>query len=254
MRCALDGGCSSHFPKIFSMSESQPNLVSAVRCALEWLLERQSCPSTEVVCGVWTLPAPNDSFPSYDYFRASQQPDISIEKYNERLLTYMRCSKECYVFAFAYLLRAAANGVPVNGRSIHRLWLTALVVAAKARDDFYFNMSYYGQVGGVSKRDMAAMEVRFLVSMINFDTNLTTAEYKEICRLFCSLSCPLNAIRKQLDCSDSVSSSMPLSSSDSSESSPTGSRSELVGDGVAVNTVVKLFTEEGLYIELSWFS
>eukprot|EP00656_Telonema_subtile_P046060 TRINITY_DN52386_c0_g1_i1.p1 TRINITY_DN52386_c0_g1~~TRINITY_DN52386_c0_g1_i1.p1 ORF type:complete len:194 (+),score=11.16 TRINITY_DN52386_c0_g1_i1:88-669(+) len=170
-----------------------------------------------------------DSFHSYDYFRASQQPDISIDKYNERLLAYMRCSKECYVFAFAYLLKAASNGVPINERSIHRLWLTALVVAAKARDDFYFNMSYYGQVGGVSRQDMAAMEVRFLVNMIKFDTNVSTAEYTQICRLFSTLSSPSKILRKQLDCSESVS-SIPLSSSDSSDTSPTGSRSELAGD------------------------
>jgi hypothetical protein len=123
----------------------------------------------------------NESFKSFDYFCAEHEPGISIHKYMERLVTYMRCTPECFILAAAYLRRAVDFGVPLTTRSAHRLLLTACVVAAKNRDDHYYSMVYYAQVGGVTARDLNAMELRFLLDIIEFRAEISLQEYRATC-------------------------------------------------------------------------
>ncbi len=48
---------------------------------------------------------------------------------------------------------------------MHRLLITAVLVAAKFLDDSYFNNAYYAKVGGISLEEMNALEVDFLLRL-----------------------------------------------------------------------------------------
>ncbi|ESL06086.1 cyclin [Trypanosoma rangeli SC58] len=127
------------------------------------------------------ITSPNDSFPSFDFFCAEFVPGISLEKYAQRLVTYMKCTSEAFIFALAYIRRFLNLGFPLHSRSIHRVLLTSMVVAAKTRDDLYCSMSYYAQVGGVSNRDLNMMELRLLVDLLDFRAEVPPDEYRAVC-------------------------------------------------------------------------
>lgn len=63
----------------------------------------------------------------------------------------MKCSEECFLVALIYIdkLNMMHYDVTVDQRSVHRLFLTALVLAAKFYDDRYYKNSYYSRVGGI---------------------------------------------------------------------------------------------------------
>ena len=162
-----------------NLDEFQKVIVDAVTMYLEQLMLSQQGVCDLAVRKVAT--APNDNFTDIDFFRTDQEPAITLRAYVERTVAYMRCTPECYVFAVAYLRRAADRGFPLHLRTIHRLYMTALTIAAKVRDDLYYSMSYYGQIGGVSARDLGRMELRFLLSIISFEANVSKEEYAAVC-------------------------------------------------------------------------
>lgn len=127
-----------------------------------------------------TMP-PNAKFPSFEFFCAEREPGISVRKYAERLVNYMRCTPECFIFALAYARRAVDRGCPLHMRSVHRIMLTSCVVAAKTRDDHYYSMVYYAQVGGVTPADLNSMELRFLLDVIDFRADVSPKEYRFVC-------------------------------------------------------------------------
>jgi hypothetical protein len=91
-------------------------------------------------------PAPSSSPPSA--FRGKALPAIPVRRYAERIYRYAGCSPACFVVAYVYLDRlaqrpldgeedeeAGAAVVGVDSYSVHRLLITAVMVAAKFMDD-----------------------------------------------------------------------------------------------------------------------
>jgi len=83
-------------------------------------------------------------------FRGRALPAIPVRRYAERIYRYAGCSPACFVVAYVYLDRlagqrpldgdaAAAAEAPavvgVDSYSVHRLLITAVMVAAKFMDD-----------------------------------------------------------------------------------------------------------------------
>ncbi|KEG15463.1 cyclin [Trypanosoma grayi] len=125
--------------------------------------------------------SPTESFPSFKIFSGDFVPNISLEKYTHRLVTYIQCSPEAYIFALAYIRRLFFRRFPLHSGNIHRVLLTAVVIAAKTRDDLYFSMSYYAHAGGVSNRYLNMMELRFLADLIDFRAEVSPTEYRLVC-------------------------------------------------------------------------
>lgn len=155
-------------------------LIDVMTTYLSDLIVAQNEPQASSSVDPVTMP-PNQHFPSFEFFCAEREPGITIRKYVERLVNYMRCTPECFVFALAYARRAVDLGFPLHLRSVHRLLLTACVVAAKTRDDHYYAMVYYAQVGGVTTGDLNSMELRFLLDVIDFRADVSVQEYRFIC-------------------------------------------------------------------------
>ena len=162
-----------------SKTPAQTRLAEVVASYVQYLIELQAnCDESTLDANV--IPPPNDKFPSHDFFCATHTPPISVEKYTDRLVTYMHCSPEVFMFALAYLRRLVLAGFPVHSRSIHRLLLSSVLVALKCRDDVYYHMSFYAEVGGVTPKDLCIMEIRFLSDLIHFEGEVSVAEYQTV--------------------------------------------------------------------------
>merc|ERR1712070_130918 len=95
-------------------------------------------------------------------------PDITIEDYVERIQTYSKCSASVYVVAMIYIDRLIeGQGLVVTHLNVHRLFITAILVAAKFYDDLSFKNAFYATPGGIEKTEMNLLEVDFL-NMIKF--------------------------------------------------------------------------------------
>ena len=96
-----------------------------------------------------------------------------------RIHKYASCSNECYVLALIYIDRLIQrNNFLLTNLNVHRVVITAILLAAKFFDDAYYNNAYYAKIGGVLVSEMNGLEVDFLFR-INFSLHVTPEEYKK---------------------------------------------------------------------------
>lgn len=101
-------------------------------------------------------------------FHALKAPGIGITQYLERIHKYASCSNECFILALIYIDRLIQrNNFLLTELNVHRVVITAVLLAAKFFDDAYYNNAYYAKVGGVLVSEMNGLEVEFLFR-INF--------------------------------------------------------------------------------------
>ena len=98
-------------------------------------------------------------------FHSQQVPSMNIIDYGNRIYRYSRCSDECFVIALIlisrYLVRHSDNIILTN-LNVHRLFITAIMISAKMRDDIFYSNSYYDQVGGLLPTEINNLERQFL--------------------------------------------------------------------------------------------
>ena len=67
--------------------------------------------------------------------------------------------------ALVYLHRMSSQGLGfTNTMTIHRLFLTSLLLAAKYYDDLYFNNKFYARVGGFPVQNSMLSKSNFLLA------------------------------------------------------------------------------------------
>lgn len=112
-------------------------------------------------------------------FHAVQPPQVSVQDYMVRLQKYFHCSNENFILAFVYLDRVITinpDQLKISTYIIHRLIVTALVIAAKYHDDIYYSNTYYAKVAGVSAAEMNHLEAHFL-HLLNWNVHVSPHEY-----------------------------------------------------------------------------
>lgn len=101
--------------------------------------------------------------PEMSLFHSLQVPSLSIKDYVCRIARYASCSPECFVIALLFLHRYQYfTRMALSSRNVHRLTITAVLVATKSRDDIFFSNEYFGAIGGLQTKEMSALERRFL--------------------------------------------------------------------------------------------
>jgi len=89
-------------------------------------------------------------------FHALRPPAITILDYCARIHKYASCSPECFVLALVYIDRLIQrNSLLLTSLNVHRIIITAIMLAAKFFDDQYFNNAYYAKVGGVPTSEVS---------------------------------------------------------------------------------------------------
>ena len=80
-----------------------------------------------------------------------------------RVHKYASCSNECFILALIYVDRLIErNNFLLTELNVHRVVITAILLAAKFFDDAYYNNAYYAKVGGVLVSELNGLEVDFL--------------------------------------------------------------------------------------------
>jgi hypothetical protein len=106
-------------------------------------------------------------------FHALRAPGISILQYLERIHKYASCSTECFILALVYIDRLIQrNNFLLTELNVHRVIISAVLLAAKFFDDAYYNNAYYAKVGGVLVSEINGLEVEFLFR-INFSLHVS---------------------------------------------------------------------------------
>jgi hypothetical protein len=110
-------------------------------------------------------------------FDSATCPSLSLHDYVALMFTYMRCSTESYVAAVVYIDRLVERQkFVVSERNVHRLFLTAVVLAAKFQDDYFCDNRYYSMVGGIALPELNLLERR-MVKMLGYRLQVTPEEY-----------------------------------------------------------------------------
>jgi hypothetical protein len=112
-------------------------------------------------------------------FHALRPPGITIRDYLARINKYSGCSPECFVLALVYIdMLIERNGLALTSFNIHRIIITAVMLAAKFFDDQYYNNAYYARVGGVPCAEVNALELEMLFSC-GFSLHVTTEVFEK---------------------------------------------------------------------------
>mmetsp|Transcript_54568 Transcript_54568/g.111357 ORF Transcript_54568/g.111357 Transcript_54568/m.111357 type:complete len:208 (-) Transcript_54568:38-661(-) len=111
-------------------------------------------------------------------FHGQNSPGVSVRAYLERINCFSGCSSCCFVLGALYLeqLRGLDSAYKLNSYNFHRLCLTAIMVAAKFVDDFYFSNNYWAKVGGIPNDELNGLELEFLF-LVNFNMHVKREDY-----------------------------------------------------------------------------
>jgi len=138
-------------------------------------------------------------------FHGAAPPGVGVDAYVERLGEYGGVAPETWVIAVAYLIRltgwgvdgrrlsavgseapplapspsSAAPSVPLNGLTVHRLVLAALLLAAKTHEDMHLSNGGWAVVGGVGVAELNGLELSVLDGL-RYATAVRGGEYEAV--------------------------------------------------------------------------
>lgn len=142
-------------------------------------------------------------------FHALKAPGIGVEAYLDRVHKYASCSNECFILALIYIDRLIErNNFLLTELNVHRVVITAILLAAKFFDDAYYNNAYYAKVGGVLVSELNGLEVDFLFR-INFSLHVQPDVFKKYKAELVAHSINSGLIPAQLATSVSTSQQLP---------------------------------------------
>ena len=112
-------------------------------------------------------------------FHSISPPTISLGRYLERIHSYANCSDACFVVSLVYIDRLCQRSVvPLSILTVHRVLITAVCLAAKVHEDFFFPNVFYAQLGGIPLHELNTLEVEFLFG-IDFTLHVSTEVYEK---------------------------------------------------------------------------
>eukprot|EP00178_Gracilaria_changii_P002096 TRINITY_DN130_c2_g2_i1.p1 TRINITY_DN130_c2_g2~~TRINITY_DN130_c2_g2_i1.p1 ORF type:complete len:329 (+),score=64.50 TRINITY_DN130_c2_g2_i1:342-1328(+) len=194
-------------PSAFSkLSTSQPRLtncellISVLECYMTLQIRRnQSLQACEPTSPVVSARHSSRELPSSQLkqepsvFHALQPPSITPVEYLRRLARYAFCSRSAFILAFYYLQKIA--GLPktcltITSLSIHRLLLTATLLATKMVDDILYDNAHFAKVGGLDVKELNMLELDML-SVLRFELCVSAEQFEAFERSVLSevLSC-----------------------------------------------------------------
>jgi len=119
-------------------------------------------------------------------FHSARVPPLTITDYLKRIHKHFFCSDECFVMALVLIDRASKThpSMTVCDLTVHRLLITAVMIAAKFHDDLYYSNGYYAKVGGLGVKEANLLESNFL-KLLDWKVHVTKQEYELYHRLVC---------------------------------------------------------------------
>tara|TARA_Y100000361_G_C11161808_1_gene347937 strand:- start:10020 stop:10550 length:531 start_codon:yes stop_codon:yes gene_type:complete len=98
----------------------------------------------------------------YKRFWNLNNPTLDIDEYRQRLSTYLHFDAFTEIIAIEYLRRLLDRGVIFHARNLHRLLVTAIVLAQKYNDEnIQYSAKYYSRSSGIKTGEFMLMEINF---------------------------------------------------------------------------------------------
>lgn len=128
------------------------------------------------------------------HFHSVRAPSMSVEDYLKRIHKYFLSSDECYVIALVLIDRVGKidPAMTVCELNVHRLLVLAAMIAAKFHDDVYYSNAYYAKVGGLSLKEVNALEAK-LLKTLDWKVFVHPEEYQ----LYHGLVCQATSLTKE---------------------------------------------------------
>lgn len=111
-------------------------------------------------------------------FHALRAPAVSASDYLARLVRHSHCSRAAFVTALLYLDRVAVvrPDLALGPLNVHRLLLTATLLATKYLDDVLYDNAHFAFVGGLDVAELNALEVCML-RLLDFRLHVPPAAF-----------------------------------------------------------------------------
>jgi len=127
----------------------------------------------------------DDSASSLPAFEGKQVPSISIHDYVDRLIRYVDAwagekasiastGVSAALMAIEYLDRLT---VGISARSVHRLYMCAVLISVKFTEDFSISNRFWAKVGGIDLDEMNRMEVSFC-ALLDWKLKISREEFE----------------------------------------------------------------------------
>ena len=107
-----------------------------------------------------------------------RKPPLTPCAFVTRIGKYSGASPCCFAVGLIYLERMKKRdpGVCLVSTNFQRLFLIAVMVAAKFLDDFYYSNKHWAEVGGITLAEINRLEIEFLFRM-GFSLHMQREEY-----------------------------------------------------------------------------
>ena len=101
-------------------------------------------------------------------FITKKRPHISIYDFLKRLYKYSNATEEILILVLIYIDRLSRNRkIRLNYLNIYKLILASFLVAIKFNSDDYYSLGFYAKLGGVSQKEIEALEYQF-ITLLDF--------------------------------------------------------------------------------------
>eukprot|EP00465_Bigelowiella_longifila_P008820 CAMPEP_0185273068 /NCGR_PEP_ID=MMETSP1359-20130426/48692_1 /TAXON_ID=552665 /ORGANISM="Bigelowiella longifila, Strain CCMP242" /LENGTH=224 /DNA_ID=CAMNT_0027865569 /DNA_START=125 /DNA_END=799 /DNA_ORIENTATION=- len=97
-------------------------------------------------------------------FHSVCRPSICIGEYVRRIADFARCNPRVFILAIIYMDRIVRidDTLEINNLTIHRLVISAVVVASKYLEDRYHSNATFARIGGTSGEELNLLELEFV--------------------------------------------------------------------------------------------
>jgi hypothetical protein len=104
---------------------------------------------------------------------------VNILNFMLRIKRYSKCSDACFLVAMVYLDRIVNNGgFVLSTHNVHRVLLTAIMVAAKFHEDHFYNNALFAKLGDLTLSEMNCLEIE-LLQQLRFSLVVTSELYNK---------------------------------------------------------------------------
>lgn len=146
---------------------SKKNIIKCVSLILEEIIEENDLNDEEEGLENITLNNYSKLFLNLEnLFRSSKIPEISIEKFIERLAKYTLIEESTLIISLMYIDRYCDYSKnKLSLYNIHRLLIISVLLSIKFNEDDNFSNEHYCKVGGIKVEEMIALELEYLKSI-----------------------------------------------------------------------------------------
>ena len=112
-------------------------------------------------------------------FTCENIPSISIKDYLLRLSKHAKVNESTIILILIYIDRLChMNHFILTYYNIHKLILSAFILAIKYNEEIYYSMIYYSKIGGVSMIELNNLEFEFFI-LIKFKLFVQTTLFEK---------------------------------------------------------------------------